>query len=197
MVEMVGWDLDSSLCSTMHRRHLIPKIRAGEATWDDYSMLCVDDPPIEGAVALMRLMKEMDHRVRHVAISGRSARAMRLTNAWADKHRVPLSRIMLRPDGDHTPNGPWKVQCIRKLEAEGNQVRLFVEDWDETARYVREHTGIPVLGLNPFDEGSALVTGERLAAELDAEIGPEGIAIEPGGGKDLAERVFARLGGSW
>jgi hypothetical protein len=195
MAEVVGWDLDSSLCRTAHRRHLIPEIRAKRATWDDYSMLCLEDEPIEGAVALMRLMTEMDPYVQHVAISGRSARALPLTSQWAFRHGVPLSRFMLRPDGDHTPNGKWKVKCLRQLEDEGLTVRLFVEDWDQAAKYIREETGIPVLGLNPFDEGSALVTRDALAAALDAHPAYANADwVEP---EVLAADIFSRLGGGW
>ena len=64
----VGWDLDSTLCSTMHRRHLVPEIKAGRATWDDYSDLCVNDEPIAGAVALARMLHAAGHP--QYAISG-------------------------------------------------------------------------------------------------------------------------------
>lgn len=166
MIEVVGWDLDSSLSSTVHRRHIVAAVRAGTSTWDDYSMACRDDPPIEGAVALMQLMVDMDPEVKHIAISGRSERALNLTRSWAIQHRVPLSGYMLRPDGDETPNAEWKAACIRRLQAEGYRVRLFVEDWGPAALEIREKTGIPVLGLNPFDPGSALVTQEQLAEAL-------------------------------
>lgn len=190
MAEVVGWDLDSSVCCTMHRRHLVPKIRAGQATWDDYSDLCVDDEPIEGAVALMRFMSQLNPKVQHVAISGRSVRALELTQAWAHLHGVPFSRYMLRPDDQD--NELWKVRCIRQLQAEGYTVRLFFEDWDRVARYIREHTGVPVVGLNPFDEGSALVTRDQLAAELEKELNSTFFQAS-----DIVDRIFDRLGGAW
>lgn len=188
MVEVVGWDLDSSVGSTMHRRHLIPEIRAGRKTWHDYSVLCLDDEPIEGAVALMRLMTQMNPRVGHVAISGRSVRALSLTQQWAERHRVPFSRYMLRPDDED--NGKWKVRCIRQLEDEGHTVRLFVEDWAPAARYIREQTGVPVLGVNPFDPDTCLVGRAQLAMEMEQAwdscyVGP----------RELAVTVFARLAG--
>lgn len=190
MEEVVCWDLDSSLASTIHRRYLIPKILAGEATWDDYSMRCFDDPPIEGAVALMRLLTDLDPEVRHVAVSGRSARAQFLTQQWAVSFAVPLSRYMLRPDGDRTPNGEWKVSCIRQLQAEGLRVRLFVEDWGPAAAYIREHTGISVLGLNPFDPGTTLVTREGLADALETEL-----CTDPESAAKLADGIFRQLPG--
>lgn len=200
MVEVVGWDLDSSVCSTLHRRSLIPEIRAGRATWHDYSLLCLDDEPIEGSVELMRLMVQLNPRIGHVAISGRSVRALDLTEQWAWKHAVPFSRYMLRPDDQE--NGSWKVDCIRQLEAEGHKVRLFVEDWAPAARYIREHTGVPVLGVNPFDPETCLVGRAQLAMELEQELAPRygrGHDHEFGdchvSGKVLANAVFSRLAG--
>lgn len=191
MAEIVGWDLDSSVASTMHRRHLIPKIRAGEATWHDYSELCPDDEPIEGSVALMRLMFQLDPRVQHVAISGRSVRALGLTQNWADAHGIPFDRYMLRPDDEE--NGSWKVRCIRQLQAEGHTVRLFVEDWAPAAKHIREQTGVPVLGVNPFDPETTLVGRAQLAMELEQEISDfYGLA---GDGESLANRIFSRLAG--
>lgn len=188
MVEVVGWDLDSSVSSTMHRRYLIPEIRAGRKTWHDYSLLCMDDEPIEGAVALMRLMTQMNPRVGHVAISGRSTQATRLTKQWAIRHKVPFSWYMLRPDD--TENGDWKVACIRRLEAEGHTVRLFVEDLGPAARRIREQTGVPVLGVNPFDPDTCLVGRAQLAVELEQELHSTFFQAS-----DIADRIFARLAG--
>lgn len=144
----VAWDLDSTVCRTMHRRHLIPAIRAGEATWDDYSMLAADDEPIQGVVRLMRLLA---YNHLNIAISGRSDGALDLTRDWAKRHQVPLDRYELRPAGDRTDNGVFKVQRLRKLTDDGIVVVLFVEDWGPVATYVHAETGIPVLGVNPFD----------------------------------------------
>lgn len=193
MVEVVGWDLDSSVSSTLHRRHLIPEIRAGRKTWHDYSVLCLDDPPIEGAVALMGLMTQMNPRVGHVAISGRSVQALRLTQQWAVNHKVPFSRYMLRPDD--TENGDWKVACIRQLFREGHTVRLFVEDWAPVAQRIREQTDVPVLGVNPFDPDTCLVGRAQLAMELDGISKGAGIWPSRDRAPELAEYLFSRLAG--
>jgi hypothetical protein len=191
MVDVVGWDLDSSVASTLHRRTLIPEIRAGRKTWHDYSLLCLEDEPIEGAVALMRLMVVTCPRIAHVAISGRSAQARDLTEAWAEKHEVPFGRYMLRPDDQ--PNEGWKVQCIRQLQDEGHTVALFVEDWAPAARYIREQTGVPVLGVNPFDPETCLVSRAQLAMELASHKAYANADwVEP---EELAADIFARLAG--
>lgn len=192
--QAVGWDLDSTLCSTMHRRYLIPEIRAGRATWDDYSDLCVDDTPIGGAVVLARMLWRAGHT--QYAISGRSARAKDRTLRWMAKHDVPMDHVILQPEGDQTENGLFKVQQLNELRYRGVEFCLFIEDWGPAAKYIAEQTGVPVLGVNPFDEGSTLVTREQLAEALREsdgfEYGELKVSID-----SLAERVFAELGGSF
>ena len=161
----VGFDLDSTLASTMHRRHLVPEIKAGRATWDDYSALSPGDTPIAGAVALARLLHAAGHP--QYAISGRSQCAYGKTWAWLMDHDVPMNGLILRPEGDRTDNKLFKVAKIRELQAEGIEFCLFVEDWMPVAEYITEQTGIPVLGVNPFDPETALVSRDQLAVVID------------------------------
>lgn len=190
----VGWDLDSTLCSTMHRRWLIPEIKAGRATWDTYSEMCVDDEPIPGAIALARILYSAGHT--QYAVSGRGAGARDRTLSWLMKHDVPMDHVILRPKGDRTENGLWKVREINELRYKGVEFGLFVEDWPLAAKFITERTGIPVLGVNPFDEGTVLTSKDQLAgalAESDGfEYGELKVSLS-----ELAGRVFDRLGGAF
>jgi len=149
---LAGWDLDSTLCDTLHRAPMVERIRSGRelVTWDDYSMLCSDDLPIEGSVALLREMAYGPGALPGIAISGRSMCAEDLTWEWLKKHKVLLRAVILRPDGDHTPNGVWKSRVILSIKRLGGNVRLFFEDWDKAAEVIRKETGVPVVGINPF-----------------------------------------------
>lgn len=148
----VGWDLDGTVARSAHRKYLIPLIQAGEATWEDYHVLCPKDEPIPGAVALMRLMTQMNPRVQHIAISYRSDTCRELTRQWVSDNDIPLSRLMLCPHyvthqlapGPQS-SGLWKVQCIRQLRSEGTDVQVHLEDWLEDAAIITELTGVPVL----------------------------------------------------
>jgi hypothetical protein len=189
---VVCFDLDSTLASTVHRRYLIPSVRSGEATWHDYARLCPGDTPVEGTVAVARMLWP-NHLI--YIVSGRSVFAEDLTRAWLERYAVPFDRLLLRPDD--TPNGEYKVQVVKQLESDGLSVELFFEDWGQTAAQIRDQTGVPVFGVNPFDPGTELVTLEQLGEALDHRIGPEGLAAEPGSGPELAADVFDRLGGAW
>lgn len=149
-----GWDLDSTVASTVQRRHMVEAIRAdallaGEGAWDRYAMACADDAPVLGSVALMRELPGV-----HVAISGRSGCAEELTWNWFDQYEVPVSAALLRIDGDHTPNAKYKVRVLLAMQEMGINVKLFFEDWKEAAEAVAGETGIPVVGINPFDPES-------------------------------------------
>jgi hypothetical protein len=190
-LQVACWDLDSSVRSTVQRRHMVPDIRAGRKTWHDYSLACADDEPIEGAVALMRLFRRFG--LANFAVSGCSERALDLTVDWAAKHEVPLDDYLLRPDD--TPNEEWKVAAVRLLKSAGLNVVLFVEDWAPAARYIREHTGVPVLGVNPFDPGTCLAERIQLGQELSQELESEGLNLAQGTVSAMASRIFARLAG--
>jgi hypothetical protein len=142
----VCFDLDSTLASTVHRRYLIPEIQAGRATWHDYSLLCVDDTPLHGTVEVARMLWPS---CLICIVSGRSSRAETLTRGWLNQNAVPFDRLILRPDD--TENGVFKVNAVRQLQAEGLTVELFFEDWAASAETIREQTGVPVFGVNPFD----------------------------------------------
>jgi len=145
MTRAVLWDLDSTICNTAHRQHMVPAIKAKQGpTWEDYSMACTGDTPVEGAVALVRLLAA-NRLVMQYGVSGRSEAARDRTLEWFKRYGVPLDGLYLRPDGDHTPNGRYKVNVINQLRDSGVDVVLFVEDWKETAQYIHEMTDVPVL----------------------------------------------------
>lgn len=186
----VGVDLDSTLARTVHRRYLIPAIKAGKATWDDYSDLADGDEPIAGVVELVRMLRAAGHPL--YAVSGRSERARGRTLEWFKRYAVPIDVLILRPEGDRTDNKIFKVQQIRELQEQGAEFCLFIEDWAPVAEYITKETGIPVLGVNPFDEGSVLVTRDALAVVIDEVIGPEGLIVKDWA--ELADSIFSKLG---
>jgi hypothetical protein len=145
-VPIALWDLDSSLADTQHRHWIIPEIKAKAKTWDDYSMLCVDDTPILGPIAVMRALDSHFH----FALSGRAECARRHTYQWAITHEIPLDELILRPTGSRVNVGVWKVSKIRYLQRMGFDISFMAEDNPDIGRRIHEETGVPVLGLNPF-----------------------------------------------
>lgn len=153
MIEAVGFDLDSTIANTYHRQWMVEEIQTkpkfpGQKTWDDYSMACADDTPIEGTVALMRTLAGL-YQI-HI-ITGRSAGARELTETWLAGWHIPYDGLHMRPAGDRTANGRFKVDTIWNIRAASQfplKFVLFVEDWPEAGAYIQEHTGIPVMLVN-------------------------------------------------
>lgn len=146
---IVGWDKDSTLVSTEHRQHLVPRIKAGEMSWEDYALACADDVPFDGAATLMRLLAP--HHLQYV-MTGADDSARDLVLAMFGRHDLPVDRLLMKPRGlEKGPlaNAEMKAAWINELHADGFRVVLFVEDWPETADAIREMTGVPVLVLNP------------------------------------------------
>lgn len=143
---VAGFDLDSTLCDTTIRQGMVPEIKAGLKTWDDYSMACASDVPISGVVQLARLLWP---GYKIWIMSGRSECARNLTTQWLDLHAVPYDNLLLRPDDDSTENGLLKVRWIKELEAAGLSLSLMVEDWPVTAETIRAATDVKVLVPNP------------------------------------------------
>lgn len=149
MLDAVLFDLDSTIANTTHRQWMVPLIKAGgegAPTWDDYSMACANDAPIEGTIALMNALAQ---RYVLFIVTGRSEAAYILTEKWLVENDVPFSDIFMRPAGDRTPNGKFKVGVINQLRETVWNPILFVDDYPEAAEYIRKHAGIPVLLVNP------------------------------------------------
>lgn len=160
----VVWDLDSTLANTLHRQPMVEQIKAGKATWDDYSLAAEADEPIRGSVALLRMLQPIHQQI---IISGRSEAAWSLTNDWLYRHSIPVDRLYLRQPGESIDDtDQLKVRKIRKLLGQGLSVVLYVEDWGPAAEAVWRELHIPVLGVNPFypEPGGPVPHSERTQA---------------------------------
>jgi len=149
----VMFDLDSVLADTRHRWGLSPAVNPA-TTWDDYAAACAGDSPLMGTVMVARLLWP-HHQVHIVSGSPQSSWGHRA--AWLDRHGVPWDYMRLRhPSEDGMRNGDLKIGYIETVRAAGVEVLLFAEDWGRAAEDIHEHTGVPVLGVNPFYPEDAL-----------------------------------------
>jgi hypothetical protein len=144
-------DKDSTIADTRHRHWMLDEIKAGKLTWDDYSLAAAVDAPMPGTVQLMRLL-EPSYRL--VVITGASDTASGQVLDWFDKHQIRVDELRMRPSGNSTPNGEFKVAEIKALQRD-YEVKLVIEDWIDAVTYITGHTGLPVLGVNPFYEYGA------------------------------------------
>lgn len=139
-------DLDSRLCDTRHRRHLVQAEPGADPDWQAYSMACGDDPPVVGVLRVVQLLAAT-HEI--VVVSARDRCAHGLTAEWLACHAVP-SRDLVLGGGPDAPIDvmDFKVHHVRRLHAAGYEVALVVVDLVPLVEACRP-LGIPVLSVRP------------------------------------------------
>lgn len=143
------WDLDSTLCDTRHRRHLMPERDrwAVDGAWDEYSLACHGDAPIDATVRLYRALR---HSHRPLILSARSDRALSLTRDWLRGNGIrDWAGLQLRPSGnDELRPEEWKRGVVRGWLARGWRIELAVDDHPGTGAMLGE-LGIPTVVVTP------------------------------------------------
>lgn len=116
-------DLDGTLCDHSHRtEHAIAK------DWDAYHSLIPLDDPHPDILFLMRMVVAsagygIDIDV--LALTGRPAKWRPQTLAWLIKHQIPVSDLVMRPDGDYTED--WALKPRLAEEYFGSREKLLDE----------------------------------------------------------------------
>lgn len=163
---LITVDLDSTLCDTGHRHHMID--RENGTDWNAYSLACVDDVPVLGMVKVVQLLASLGNVELH-GLSARNAVASDNTLDWLRKHHVPLQKIHLDTGEsvEYTPeytHAMYKYDRLRQVEEEtGMKVILHFDDYAEVAVEFEKH-GIPVVCVRTPQE--ILEMAEEKAAGL-------------------------------
>jgi len=140
-------DLDSTLCDTSQRHHLVlPGDERENTDWVAYSLACANDMPIEGTRRLVRLLSAY---YRIVVVSSRDEQARSLTDAWLARHEVPYDELILGGAGG-APAGlaEFKVHHVATLLARGEHVALVIDDMPGLPPAMAP-LGVPVLTVRP------------------------------------------------
>lgn len=165
---LVTVDLDSTLCNTGHRHHLIDRVNGTD--WDAYSLACVDDTPLLGMVQTVKLLSRLDSIEVH-ALSGRGEIAAQHTMDWFQKHGVPIPKVHLARHGNKNYHPDWthadyKLARLREVEKEtGMKVILHFDDYAEVAVKLEEN-GIPCVCVRTPQDIEELVASDRLRDSL-------------------------------
>jgi len=143
----VFFDLDSTLCNTSQRHHLINQEDKPSTDWVAFSMACGEDTPFPGAVRLAQLLYETGFRI--VILTGRDEPARNLTVSWLLRHGVSFDDLLMRVEGDDRHNPEYKAdRIVEYCEQTGAIPELLVDDWPATSDAV---SGVcPVVVTNPM-----------------------------------------------
>lgn len=154
-MKIVTVDLDSTLCDTGHRQHLLTdaQSRGEPVDWAAYAAMCTDDGLVEAVAILVRLLSK-EHAV-HI-VSGRDESARESTYKWLDKYAIPFHRVWLDA-GEHTGIGhaQYKLRLLQKVEEEtGGKVILHIDDWDDVTALLNAN-GYPTVCVRTPQEIAA------------------------------------------
>lgn len=146
-------DLDSTLCDTSHRHHLVlPGEEREHTDWVAYSLACPDDAPIPGTCRLVRILSA---HYRIVIVSSRDEQARALTEAWLAQEGVPFDDLILGGvDGAPAGLAEFKVHHVSALLERGENVALVIDDMPGLPAAMAP-LGVPVLTIRPpYDEAA-------------------------------------------
>lgn len=155
--DTVIFDLDGTLALIDHRRHIIKSkshpcpecqhAKTGEkslcnrcggtgtitqkvstADWKLFYAMCDQDTPNHWVIDLVK-MYQQNHRV--VILSGRSEEVREKTLQWLAQHEVPFDLLVMRPEGDTTPDEELKAGWCEEYNLTPNRVKCVFDDRDK------------------------------------------------------------------
>lgn len=133
-------DMDGTLADVRHRLHFIKE--PGKKDWKRFFEGQVDDKPFPAIVQRVRALAR-DHEI--VIVTGRPEQYRGGTETWLKKFNIPVSRIYMRPPGDHRPDYIVKGEILRKLGPE--RVSIAFEDRRPVCEVYRR-AGVRVIAVN-------------------------------------------------
>lgn len=131
-------DLDGTISLDHHRRHLIEQ---GEKDWQGYFRACIDDEPNEPVLHLLNAVVDASYMV--AIFSGRSDEVLDETVLWLDMHFPYYDALLMRPQGDFTPDHDLKRGWYEALpEKSRSNLRFVVDDRQRVVEMWRS-LGVP------------------------------------------------------
>jgi len=147
-MKIVIFDLDGTLCDISHRLHFI---KCDKPDWDAFHAACVDDEPKWDIIGLYDALMRAGHRM--IIVSGRNSQVESETLQWLDSYGLPFSELIMRKEGDYTPDNELKHSWLMdgSLGAIDN-ILLTVDDRQRVVDMWREE-GLTCLQVDAWEEG--------------------------------------------
>lgn len=95
----VVFDLDGTIANIDHRRHFVEKL---PKDWDKFFDMCSEDVPVTHVIRMMHMFASAGYRIE--IWSGRSDVVRGQTVKWLQQNGVPYNALLMRTDGDYTPD---------------------------------------------------------------------------------------------
>ena len=119
----VIFDMDSTLSSVVHRRHLVTEY---PKDWSRFHGSMVLDAPLEHTIRKLRAHKKQGEKV--IILTMRPERFRPFTERWLRQQNVPFDRLYMRPEGDFRSSDAAKLAIYREQIAPEFDVELAYDD---------------------------------------------------------------------
>lgn len=126
-------DLDGTLALTDHRKHYVQGI--GKKDWRAFFAACVDDSPNTPVIQVVRMLS-ISYPV--TIVSGRSAEVMEQSINWLHQYGIPYTDIIMRPEGDFTPDHELKARWCEEMDWNAETVLCVLDDRDAVVEMWRK-----------------------------------------------------------
>lgn len=138
MIPLYIFDLDGTLAEISHRRHFVEGLKKD---WKAFYAACVNDAPNWPVISVFRALRSTGARLW--IWSGRSDEVQEQTERWLHRHQLDFDAILMRPQGDYTPDDKLKRQWYEWMADEDRQALTAV--FDDRTRMVRmwRDLGVP------------------------------------------------------
>lgn len=143
--DVVSFDLDSTLCLTDHRRHMLAKgdDYAIKTDWVAYGMAChadADGPALPIAQHLSKM------RLPLIIVSGRCHEAHALTKTWLNKRGVfPWGIFLVDWRHNEMSHGEWKAMRLAEIQHKHNWNIVYHYDDLSVVADATAKIGIPTI----------------------------------------------------
>lgn len=144
--DSVIFDLDGTLCDITHRLHYI---KGDNKNWPAFHQSCILDVP---KMDMIGLFQSLDHHYTMYIVSGRSDSVREQTKVWLRKHNIVPFKLIMRKEGDYTPDHILKASWL----ADGtlppkDEILMAVDDRTRVVNMWRDE-GITCLQCERWEE---------------------------------------------
>lgn len=146
-MKTVIFDLDGTLCDISHRLHFI---RDGDNNWNAFFKACVHDKPKENIIELLKSLQYAEHKI--LIVSGRSEKVKDQTNDWLHNQSIFYDDLIMRPEGDFTPDHILKKRWLDEEKFGKLEDILFTVDDRDCVVQMWRDAGLTCLQVDRWKE---------------------------------------------
>lgn len=141
--DIVLFDLDGTLANNDHRTH---HLTTPPPDWQKFFAECDKDTPIEHIRLIFCAMAYAGYEIW--IVSGRSDEVQDKTLEWLNEHGCAPHCIIMRKQGDYTPDEILKISWLNEGKIPKERVLCVFDDRQKVVDAWRE-AGLPCLQVAP------------------------------------------------